>query len=94
MYKSVGGHGLNLIFLKYPMKMKQFGLIHFHRIFKNGGRGWGFKLTHSGSANVYLPQNIRFTRDNVLFIGRLSTPTIRRSLYHCAPHNVNDRYHN
>ena len=31
-----------LIFLKYPMKMKQFGLtetklFHFHRIFKNGG---------------------------------------------------------
>ena len=40
----------NLIFLKYPMKMKYFGLTetklyHFHMIFKNGGRGArGFEL--------------------------------------------------
>ena len=44
MYKGVGVH---LIFLKYPMKMKQFGLtetklFHFHRILKTGG-GEGFQ---------------------------------------------------
>ena len=37
---------ISLIFLKYHMKMKYFGLtetksLHFHRIFKNGGRGGG-----------------------------------------------------
>ena len=43
MYKGVGGSlcWFYLIFLKYPIKMKWFGLIetklfHFHRIFKNG----------------------------------------------------------
>ena len=35
-----------IVFLKYPMKMKYFGLtesklFHFHRIFKNGGGGGG-----------------------------------------------------
>ena len=55
IYKGVG---LSLmifisffIFLKYPMKMKKFDLtetklFHFHRIFKNRGRGGGLiKLT-------------------------------------------------
>ena len=41
MYKGAGfAFVIYLIFLKYPMKMKKFGLtesklFHFHRIFKN-----------------------------------------------------------
>ena len=48
MFKGVGGWlcRFYLIFLKYPMKMKKFGLtetklFHFHTIFKNGGCGGG-----------------------------------------------------
>ena len=46
MYKCVR---VRLIFLKYPMKMKKFGLsetklFHFHRIFKNRERE-GFQAT-------------------------------------------------
>ena len=48
MYIDIGGSlcRFYLIFLKYPMKMIQFGLIetklfHFHRIFKKGGGGGG-----------------------------------------------------
>ena len=41
MYTGVG-YTLLIFFLKYPMKMKEFGLnetklFHFHRIFINGG---------------------------------------------------------
>ena len=51
MYKGMGGGGgllcsffLNILY----MEMKQFGLdetklFHFHRMFKNGGLGGGFK---------------------------------------------------
>ena len=52
-----------VIFLKFPMKMKQFGLteiklFHFHRIFKIGGGGGGGMflanpLISSGSATAY-----------------------------------------
>ena len=39
---------LSILLLKYPMKMKSFGLteiklFHFHRIFKNGEVERGFK---------------------------------------------------
>ena len=44
-----------LSFLKYPMKIKYFGLtetklFHFHRIFKTRGAGKGSERTPSGSA--------------------------------------------
>ena len=52
MYKGVGVHFADFIFffLKYPMKMKYFGLtetklFHFHMNFKNGG-GEGFRANH------------------------------------------------
>ena len=48
MYNSVRGGGFSfyLIFFKYPIKMKLFGLtetklFHFHKIFKEGGGGGG-----------------------------------------------------
>ena len=49
MYKRGGVTFAGLShFLKYPMKMKKFGLIetklfHFYRIFKNWGQGGGFE---------------------------------------------------
>ena len=52
MYKGVGDSlcRFYLLFIKYPMKMKQFGLtetklFHFHKIFKNKGREGGSR-TH------------------------------------------------
>ena len=53
MYKGTGSlFSFYHIFLKYPMKIKEFGLMgrklfHFHRIFKSGGGGsrGGFKGT-------------------------------------------------
>ena len=51
MYKGLGVYfaaAFISFFLKYPMKMKLFGLaetilFHFHRILKNRGQGGGFK---------------------------------------------------
>ena len=50
MYNGVGVRFADIapFFLKYPMHMNYFGLaetklIHFHRMFKTGGGGKGFK---------------------------------------------------
>ena len=48
---------LYLILLKYPVKMKSFGLtdtklFHFHRIFKNRGQGGVFRSGAGPSEEV------------------------------------------
>ena len=77
-----------LIFLKYPMKMKEFGLIdetklfHFHRIhaFQNGGgggQGGGFEQPPwipSGTANEYHPNGQAYGLGHSIFTNNFWFP--------------------
>ena len=50
MYKGVGGHFAD--FILFSFNITETKLFHFHRMFKDGGRGGRFERTPSGSATA------------------------------------------
>ena len=76
MYKGVEGSfcWFYLIFLKYPIKMKYFGILfHFYRIFKNGvcvggggGQGEPVWILHCIIKSSFIYLFIQFKNDNTI----------------------------